>query len=428
MNVIKIPLSKIKVQDRARTEFGEIGDLAESIRKLGLLQPLVVETDIGGIVTLRAGERRLRAITLLQWDTAPCVLFENLTALEKLEIELEENIKRKNFSWQEEVLLKDKINEELKRVKPNWTAQQTADKIGIDLRHLQSDLALAKTIKSNPNLIKDEKDKSNAYRKVCRDTQIKVRELEVQASTVMNCATPDQRLDATYNGQISLQNINCFDLFKSIPDDSIDLIITDPPYGVNLKGIGEFGDTWNTHWDDTKKSLDLMLPELFKEFKRILKNGSHFYIFMPFITCDSFMDTAEQYLSIQKLPLIWNKVNRASCLNPFSLYAANYEMVLYGWKDVAKKFSKPGDCVLTFPSINSQKIHPTQKPVELIEYFINQSSIPGELVLDPFAGSGTTAVACINSGRKFVGSELEKDFWNVAVERLLNYKKGGNND
>ena len=132
MEVSKINPNQIKVDEsRFRKDFGDISELAESIRNFGLLQPVVIDRDFN----LIAGERRLRACLSLGLEEIPARFYDELDELTAREIELEENIRRKQFTWQEEVLAKAEIDE-LKRKKYGETPQ-SLDKRGLAQRYSQ---------------------------------------------------------------------------------------------------------------------------------------------------------------------------------------------------------------------------------------------------------------------------------------------------
>lgn len=412
-----IDLNKITVKERSRKDLGLIGELAESIRKLGLLQPLVLEDSL----ELRAGARRLAAVRLLGWSQVPCVLLSSLTPLERLEIELEENTKRKNFEWQEEVRLKEEISQLRATANPNTTLEQTAQKMGISESGLKTDLQLARAIKRWPEL-QVEPDKSNALSKAKRLLEKELRTLQVSIDATLG-PTPDPASNVKSYKQsgVTLFLQDCIEGLKAIPDSSIDLLLTDYPFGVGLDKAYDFQKSWDEVYDDsTDYVLKTLLPATVPEIARVLKPGAHFYIFFPSLHQQTFYNELSKHLTIQKIPLIWNKVYGGSNYHPYSNYTPNYEPLWYGWKgQEPRKLAAPGWCVLTYTNLPGQsKTHPAEKPLPLIEYLIAQSSLPGETVLELFAGSGVVLEAALRLGRKALGFELSERWFDVAVSRL----------
>ena len=239
---------------------------------------------------------------------------------------------------------------------------------------------------------------------------------------------------------------NCLELMKNIKDKSIDCIICDLPYGVTSK------NKWDT-----------IIPyePLWKEYKRIIKDNAPIILFGQ----DKF--TAKTMLSNEKMHrynLIWNKVLTSGFLNAGRMPLREHEDIMIFYKKLptynpqftegkplhgmGEKFKKvknnnnnyndfnscnnpsanrEGDTkkypksILTFPRPASSKmLHPTEKPVELLEYLIKTYSNENDVILDNCMGSGSTGVAALNTNRRFIGIELDKNYFNIAKDRLEN--------
>ena len=241
---------------------------------------------------------------------------------------------------------------------------------------------------------------------------------------------------------------DCLELMKNIEDKSIDCIICDLPYGVTSK------NKWDT-----------IIPyePLWKEYKRIIKDNGPIILFGQ----DKF--TAKTMLSNEKMHrynLIWNKVLTSGFLNAGRMPLREHEDIMIFYKKLptynpqftegkplhgmGEKFKKvknnnnnyndfnscnnpsanrEGDTkkypksILTFPRPASSKmLHPTEKPVELLEYLIKTYSNENDVILDNCMGSGSTGVACLNTNRRFIGIELDEKYFNIAKDRLENFK------
>ena len=241
---------------------------------------------------------------------------------------------------------------------------------------------------------------------------------------------------------------DCLELMKNIKDKSIDCIICDLPYGVTSK------NKWDT-----------IIPyePLWKEYKRIIKDNGPIILFGQ----DKF--TAKTMLSNEKMHrynLIWNKVLTSGFLNAGRMPLREHEDIMIFYKKLptynpqftegkplhgmGEKFKKvknnnnnyndfnscnnpsanrEGDTkkypksILTFPRPASSKmLHPTEKPVELLEYLIKTYSNENDVILDNCMGSGSTGVACLNTNRRFIGIELDEKYFNIAKNRLKNIK------
>ena len=314
-------------------------------------------------------------------------------------MELEENVKRKNLTWPEELSLIEEITRLKKEKNPKWTAKDSRDFIGDGKSEQQfyRDIYLAKAIKKNPSLAK-EKDKANAFRKAQRIDEKEVRKMLVEAGAVK---------EVDKDNPVKILHMDCLDGIKGLADESIDLIITDFPFGVDLDKNYDFQKSWDEVYDDdTNDLLTKLLPELAIEYARVMKEGAHAYIFYPSKFHTEFRNELEKNLNIDPIPLIWNKMVGGTSFAPYSRYAPNYEPIFFCWKGNARKFAKPGFSVLNYENKVRDKTHPAEKPTSLIKYLIEQSSIEGEMVMDTFSGSGVTMSVAKEMGRKGIAFEL----------------------
>ncbi len=232
---------------------------------------------------------------------------------------------------------------------------------------------------------------------------------------------------------INLRRGDCFEYLKSIPDNSVDCVVTDPPYGNT-----------NCFWDCVVDEKTLL-----QELERVTKPNRAICVFcmlrmaVRFITHEPGLFRYELvwaknhvtgYLSANKRPLRAHELilvfsDGEPLYNPQFTFSTPYKTKRNGysqiWSHYTKRVSTVSDgrrypkSVIECRNCNSgNNIHPTSKPVELIEYLVRTYSNSGDLVLDPFAGSGTTAVACVNSGRDFIGFELDEGYYNAALKRI----------
>ena len=215
---------------------------------------------------------------------------------------------------------------------------------------------------------------------------------------------------------------DCLELMNNIPDNSIDLIITDPPYktitggdsngknSVRPKGMLSGNRKLFTHQNDIKPKQ--WIPELF----RVLKDNSHCYIFTNHLNMQTMLSESDKAGFKLHNILVWEKNN----CTPSQFYMKNCEYVLFLRKGKAKWINNIGDSktVHKFQNIIGNKQHPTEKPVDLIQFYIENSSSEKDMILDPFMGSGSTGVACLNTNRNFIGIELDENYFNIAKDRI----------
>lgn len=228
-----------------------------------------------------------------------------------------------------------------------------------------------------------------------------------------------------------IYNENCINGLKEyIPDNSIDLILTDPPYGINYKNNRRNKNgkikTENGIINDEKNNL-LFLNNVLKECVRVLKDGHHLYWFGRFDSISKQYNLFEKNNLIIKNVLIWNKNNHGTGDLIYS-YAPKYECIIYAIKKETKKtkmykLNKIGNItrhsdILNFKKISRNiMIHDHQKPTDLLEFLIEKSTNKNDVVLDPFLGSGATFYASNNINRYCIGFELDKDYYNLIKDR-----------
>jgi DNA modification methylase len=269
-----------------------------------------------------------------------------------------------------------------------------------------------------------------------------------ETQNIEHATQPDLTGMRCYNQPlISLFNEDCRETMKRIPDGSVDLMLTDPPY-----------NTTNCDWE-----YEINLAMLWPEWERILKPNGICAIFCnePFTS-----DLIISRRSFFKYKWIWDKDSAAGFLNAYKMPLTGYEEIVIFSRakmgnhtynaqitDKAKNLVRPPktdgkeysatynkfkslsrekDTSKAFPKniitigkneaeCNSlNRFHPTQKPVDLMRYLLLTYSNKGETVFDGYSGSGTTAHACLLEGRKFIGSELDSTYFEKSVKRLQN--------
>ena len=209
--------------------------------------------------------------------------------------------------------------------------------------------------------------------------------------------------------QLGMFNADCFNMWGGYADKSIDMVLTDIPYGeVNRKDNG----LRNLDKGIADK-CEFEISDLMGELLRVTRGS--IYIF-----CGT-----EQVSEIRTLMtnsgmstrlLIWEKTN-PSPMNGDKIWLSGIECCVYGKYPGAVFNEHCKNTVFRYPTGESE-VHPTQKPVGLMERLISASTLKGDIVLDPFMGSGTTCIACERLGRKYIGIEKDKHYYELALKRM----------
>lgn len=230
---------------------------------------------------------------------------------------------------------------------------------------------------------------------------------------------------------ITTKKGNSVELLKELESNSIDLLVTDPPYKVATGGVPRDNNNVTLNKNRPKgiltehSQLIKIIPkfnEWIPECYRVLKNETHAYFMINSSNLIELANEVEKVgFKIHNI-LVWRKNN----CTPSQFYMKNCEYVIFCRKGKAKYINNMGDSKIIhdFNNIIGNKVHPTEKPVELMKYYIENSSKENDIVLDPFMGSGSTGVACLESNRKFVGFEIDENYYQIATDRFNDTKKG----
>ena len=229
---------------------------------------------------------------------------------------------------------------------------------------------------------------------------------------------------------LQLYKGDCLELMRGVGTESIDLIVTDPPYKVATGGVPN--ETNNVILNKNRpkgiltehSQLIKIIPKFsdwIPECYRVLKNGTHAY-FM--INSSNLIELANEIekagFKIHNI-LTWKKNN----CTPSQFYMKNCEFVIFCRKGKAKYINNIGDSktVHEFNNILGNKVHPTEKPIELMKFYIENSSSKNDVVLDPFMGGGSTGIASLNSNRNFIGFEIDENYFEIATNRINGTKQ-----
>jgi DNA modification methylase len=211
---------------------------------------------------------------------------------------------------------------------------------------------------------------------------------------------------------------DCLDVMRDIPDGSVDMVCTDPPYRVFSGGnkgnpslSKSLGGNNGKIFQHNDISFSDWMPIVFQK----LKPNSHAYIMTNLKNLFELQACAVMCgFQVHNL-LVWEKQNA----NPNRWYMKNCEYTLFLRKGEAFPIKNMGSkTVHKFQNPIGCKRHPTEKPVDLMEFYIMNSTMPGDTVLDPFLGSGTTGCAAANTSRKFIGIERDPDYFAIAQARI----------
>ena len=218
---------------------------------------------------------------------------------------------------------------------------------------------------------------------------------------------------------VNLMKGDCLDRMKEIPDASVDLCVSDIPYKLTGGGKGDGVNSKRPKGILVDNSQLMKVPKFedwLPELHRVMKNGTHIYLMCNFKNLNDLMNKSLAVGFKHINLLVWEKNN----CTPSQFYMKNCEYTLLLRKGSSKYINDIGGSktVHKFENIIGNKVHPTEKPKDLMEFYVKNSSIEGDVVLDMFMGSGSTGVACVNTNRNFIGIELDENYFNIAESRI----------
>lgn len=238
----------------------------------------------------------------------------------------------------------------------------------------------------------------------------------------------------TNSSKCDLFNSCCLFQMSKLEDESVDLVVTDPPYKIISGGcrISDLGDepsgilrhrqsNKRLDWvDDVRtgkmfKENDIKFEEWIPHIFRVLKNGTHFYVMVNDRNMQEMLNVCTQNKFKLVNILTWKKNN----CTPNRWYMKNTEFIIMFRKGKARNINNLGSkTCLEVDNIIGNKTHPTEKPIDLLTILIENSSNIGDTILEPFMGSGSTGIACKKIGRNFIGIEKDQKYFEIAVDRI----------
>lgn len=227
-------------------------------------------------------------------------------------------------------------------------------------------------------------------------------------------------MDFLEGESVKLLQGDCLEVMKSIPDGSVDLILTDPPYKVTSRG--GYTSAGGMMLDDNMrkgrvfKENSIKIRDWLPELHRVLKESGHCYIMCNNKNLADFLAAVSESDFHLVKTMVWAKDNKIMS----QAYMSQTEFILFLRKGKFVRINNCGCSDLVQVKNPKNKSHPTEKPVELMEYLISNSSQGGETVLDMFMGTGSTGVAAKNLSRRFIGVELDPDYFAIAKNRIEN--------
>jgi ParB/RepB/Spo0J family partition protein len=408
-----IPISKIKVDRRTRTAFGDMEGLVESIKDKGIIQPLTISDRY----KLLAGERRFRAAKEAGLKEVPCIIRPHTEPVDELEIELIENIFRENFTFDERALHIKKLYDYCATKKIDWSGRKLAKLLNRSTMSVQRDLKLAEYLAVVPEL-KDAKSQDEALRTIkhLEEQQI-VTELRRRQETasdrgkldMLRVAKANYRIGDTFKGMAELKSGGMIHFIELDPPYAIDLV--EAKGGASQRAAGRTDPKVKSYNEVSAKDYSAWMQRMASETYRIA-NANAWMICWFGMTHFELVKSALKKAgwAVNDIPAIWAKRAGQTAAPEYNL-ANSYEPYF-----VCRK----GSPVLTMRGRPNwmevdavppaQKYHPTERPLLLMMEIIRTFCLPMQTCFVPCLGSGVTLRACYLNGLKAFGYDLSNEY------------------
>lgn len=427
-----IALGAIEVGERFRKDYGDLSEMIQSFKEEGVIQPLAVMDKDNGTYLLLAGGRRHAAATKSALETVPCRIYANgLSELQIRSIELMENLVRKDMKWDEAAELKTKIYDlqvamygKKNTSSPNDTGVRMADvaeMMGVSTARLSKDITLMKALETFPELRK-EKTRDDAEKKLNKLKETMIQEEIARRLSSKLATTPVEIIRQNLCSKYIVGDF--FDTVKQLPTGSVDFCEIDPPYGIDLKKVKQNYD--NNYQDEdynevpAEEYVPFMYNVLFECYRVMTENAWLVLWFGP----EPWHETMWELLvkagfETTRITGMWYKGQSGQTMQQDTHLANSYESFYYARKGKPNILRPGRSNVFHFkPVPPANKIHPTERPIEMIQDMIQTFCWEGSRILVPFAGSGNTLLAAANLGMTAIGCDKTKAYKDAFTVRV----------
>jgi ParB/RepB/Spo0J family partition protein len=436
--VAMLPTDVVDVGTRFREDLGNVQELAESIKKYGVINPLAVKHLGDDRYDLIAGGRRMAAIKLAEVEQIPVRIYDReLTEEEFRSIELEENIQRKDLTWIEQCRLQREIHNLRTQIhgerqhsmdQEGWSLTDTAQLFGRDRSSVSKDIQLADAIEQFDDVdwskCKNKHEASKQLNKI-QEGLIR-RELARRAEADINCDAGDdgEKPDPMRKFKRQLSNsyvvMDALEGLDKLESGIAQLVEIDPPYAIDLHDLkmsfthqpGSYYSSESYNEIQAPKYQDF-LDALLERCYRVMAENS--WLIMWFGPEPWFQTIYDSILragfQTTRLTAKWTKGGGGQCMQPSYHLANSVEEFFYAWKG-RPVLAKPGRSneFRYSPIHPSRKTHPTERPVEMMQDIIETFSFENSQVIVPCCGSGNTILASYLSKRKAIGYDISPEY------------------
>lgn len=430
----RVPCSSVIIDraNRQRKDLAITADFKDSIAKRGVLQPIIVRSDM----TLVAGERRLTASIELGLKDIPVRFFETLDPMDAAIVELEENLKRSDMSWQDTARAIVALHTAYLSVDPEWTQSRTGNTLGMSDFSISQYLRVGREL-SNPRIAamgsmdtaynalkrQDERRADEALQEIMDTTRTAIPAdgtttiAPVVALADALAAPADAVTPAPAAPEPAILNVEFMEWIATYSGPTFNFLHCDFPYGVNVFD-GKWGDArGDKHYSDTKDVYFALIETLAGNLDKVLSFSAHVLFWF---SMEHYEETLQEFrqrmpdIVWQKFPVIWHKTDNVGIMpDPKRGPRRIYETAIIGTRG-DRPLVKPVSNVYGCPT--DKTYHPSTKPEPMLRHFFSMFVDNGTKLLDPTCGSGSALRAAESMGaQKVLGLERDPEHYANAV-------------
>lgn len=409
------PISSVVVDrpERQRRELTNIDELAESIHRIGLINPIVITPD--GVLV--AGERRFTACKQLGWTSIPVQLTTDLDDYELQCIELEENVKRVDLPWQDQCLAIARFHKLKSGHEEDWSQEKTATSLGIVQSAISKQLAVAVELEAGNEKVVNADKFSVARNVVERNNERKKSSaLSLADATIGSALGIEQPVEQP---SVPILNTNFHEWQVNYVGPRFNLIHCDFPYGINVADAPRQNSAMVDHYDDSADTYWSLCDRLAGAMDNVIADSAHLIFWF---SMEKYSQTKEFLEGIGWLvnpfPLIWHKSDNAGVApDPQRGPRRTYETAFFcarGDRKLTQAGTKSNS--FAFPGNRADAIHVSEKPIPVLRHFLAMVCDEYSTVFDPTCGSGNALKIGLElKATNVLGLELSSEFYANAI-------------
>lgn len=411
------PISSVVANrpERQRRELTGIDELAESIGRIGLIHPIIITPE--GVLV--AGERRLTACLRLGWTSITVQFTTDLSDYELQCIELEENVKRVDLTWQDQSLAIARFHSLKAANEPEWTHEKTSEALGLARSAVTQHLSVAHEINAGNERVATADKFSVARNIVERNNERKKTTTLAAADLAIGVALGKEPEPEPEEPKVPILNVDFHKFQEAYDGPKFNLIHCDFPYGINVADAPRQNSAIVDHYADSADVYWLLCDRLAAAMHNLVAESAHLIFWFSMEKYEATrLKLIEMGWNVDPFLLIWHKSDNAGVApDPQRRFRRTYETAFFATRG-DRKLTQVGAKANSFayPGNRAEAIHVSEKPTAVLRHFLSPICDEYSLVFDPTCGSGNALKVGLElKANAALGLELSEEFYNNAV-------------